>query len=51
MTLKLSVFDYMVILHLRTMTTKIKVSVPLPKNSLCIRNYNDIQAYMHAACH
>lgn len=30
------------------MTTKIKDSVPLPRSSLGIRNYNEIQAYTHA---
>lgn len=48
MTLKLTRFGYIVILHLRTMTTKIEDSVPLPKSSLCIRNYNETQAHMHA---
>lgn len=33
-----------------TAKKKIKDSVPLPRNSLCMRNYNEIQAYMHATC-
>lgn len=42
---KLSGFGYIVILHLRRVTTKIKDSVPLPGNSLCVRNYISISIY------
>lgn len=40
--LRLSRFGYIVILHLRKMTKNIKDSVPLPRISLYIRNYNEI---------
>lgn len=47
---EISRFGYIVILHLRRITTKIKDSVPLPRTSLCIRSYNEIETYMHATC-